>query len=84
MLLENRTKSPKTKKKKQLKLLKTVIKQTLKITHLPVPLLLPRECSESRHIYGYKIPAKTRVLVNAWVVGRDPMYWTEPERCSPP
>lgn len=26
---------------------------------------------------------KTKVIVNAWAIGRDPKYWTEPERFYP-
>ncbi|RWR93140.1 cytochrome P450 93A3-like protein [Cinnamomum micranthum f. kanehirae] len=30
-----------------------------------------RESTKSTKIYGYDIPAKTRVIVNAWAIGRD-------------
>ncbi|RXI03367.1 hypothetical protein DVH24_004019 [Malus domestica] len=48
-----------------------------------VPLLLPRECGEKCEIGGYDIPVKSKVIVNAWAIGRDPKYWTEPERFKP-
>ncbi|KAG6689940.1 hypothetical protein I3842_11G198400 [Carya illinoinensis] len=51
--------------------------------HPPGTLLLPRECSESCVINGYEIPIKTKVLVNVWAKGRDPKYWSEPERFDP-
>jgi cytochrome P450 len=47
------------------------------------PLLLPRESRERCQINEYDIPAKTRVIVNAWAIGRDPKYWIEAESFKP-
>ncbi|KAB2044458.1 hypothetical protein ES319_D01G091500v1 [Gossypium barbadense] len=53
----------------ELKYLKLVMKETLS-----------RERCE---INGYEIPAKTKVIVNAWAIGRDSNYWKEAERFYP-
>ncbi|WMV26544.1 hypothetical protein MTR67_019929 [Solanum verrucosum] len=52
--------------------------RTLRL-HPPGPLLIPRECREETKINGYTIPVKTKVLVNAWSIGRDPKYWHNSE-----
>ncbi|MED6211400.1 hypothetical protein PIB30_073346 [Stylosanthes scabra] len=41
------------------------------------PLLVPHESSEDVTINGYFIEKNTRIMVNAWAIGRDPRIWSE-------
>ncbi|XP_022934356.1 3,9-dihydroxypterocarpan 6A-monooxygenase [Cucurbita moschata] len=61
--------------------LRAVVNETLRL-HPSAPLII-RECLDDCIINGTLVKAKTRVLVNAYAVMRDPESWSEPDRFLP-
>lgn len=61
--------------------LQAIVKETLRL-HPTGPLIV-RESSEACTVVGYEIPAKTRLFVNVWAIGRDPKHWEDPLEFRP-
>ncbi|KAH6833773.1 ferulic acid 5-hydroxylase 1 [Perilla frutescens var. hirtella] len=65
----------------KLTFLRCCLKEVLRL-HPPIPLLL-HETAEDAVVAGYHIPARSRVMINAWAIGRDEGAWEDAESFKP-
>lgn len=66
----------------QLKYIQAIVKEALRL-HPPVPCIHLHQNSMATKVFGFDIPANTRVFVNAWAIARDPAVWENPLKFAP-
>nr|WNO46793.1 cytochrome P450 81AN9 [Tripterygium hypoglaucum] len=62
--------------------IQAILLETLRLNPA-TPLLVPHISSDDCTLGGYHVPRDTILLVNAWVIHRDPTLWDEPSSFKP-
>ncbi|CAM0873536.1 unnamed protein product [Alopecurus aequalis] len=62
--------------------LQAVCKEAMRL-HPSTPLSLPHFSFKECEVDGYHVPAKTRLLINIWAIGRDTEAWEKPLEFRP-
>ncbi|XWS70092.1 hypothetical protein CRYUN_Cryun03dG0019500 [Craigia yunnanensis] len=66
----------------QLPYIDAIMKETMR-KHPVAVMLAPHLALEDCNVAGYDIRKGTRVFINTWSMGRDPLVWEEPEEFRP-
>ncbi|XP_020236943.1 cytochrome P450 CYP736A12 [Cajanus cajan] len=66
----------------KLQYLDMIVKESMRV-HPVAPLLIPHQSTEDCMVGDFFIPKKSRVIVNAWAVMRDPSVWSEADKFLP-
>ncbi|CAO2205066.1 unnamed protein product [Urochloa humidicola] len=61
--------------------LESVIKESQRLH--PPGAVVARETIEDFELLGYGVPRQTRVIINAWAIGRDPATWERADEFLP-
>ncbi|KAJ8762231.1 hypothetical protein K2173_007387 [Erythroxylum novogranatense] len=62
--------------------MQAIVKETLRL-HPPAPLSAPREFIEDCTVGGYHVSRGTWLMVNLWMIHRDPRVWEDPLEFKP-
>uniref|UniRef100_A0A7I5E703 Cytochrome P450 domain containing protein n=1 Tax=Haemonchus contortus TaxID=6289 RepID=A0A7I5E703_HAECO len=65
----------------RLKYLECCLKESLRLC-TPVPMIM-RKLGADQELEGVTLPKGTQVVLNQYMVHRDPMYWPDPEKFDP-